>query len=173
MGSSNMIVWKTLEALLIEIQKRNVQIPVNILEDLRAAKFMVELSCNETVPKETMTKAADVYLTNVEAYLIYQAQKIFEPSVVDKWLICLKEASSQMIDKKIGVCQDRSVAGVPRSQQWIRIEPDDKLSEEHILKLAGDWCLTVNKQTDGRLAIYGQLPAVKAFIRQITAEKSV
>jgi len=45
--SYTLTIWKTLEDLLIELRKKTVQIPINILEDLRAAKSMIELSSNE------------------------------------------------------------------------------------------------------------------------------
>ena len=162
-----MIVWKTLEALLIELRRRNVQIPVNILEDLRAARSLIELSYNEAAPKETITKI-EGYITTVEAYLIHQAQKVFDPSIVNEWLKRLKDVHSQIVNKETGVYPDRFVFDVPRGQQWVRIETDNKLPEEYVLQLAKDWCLTVNKQTDGRLVIYGQLDSVKAFVKQIT-----
>jgi hypothetical protein len=161
-------IWKTLEDLLIELRKKNVQIPVNVLEDLRAAKSLIELSYNTAAPMETVAKT-QTYLTNVEAYLISQAQKVFEPTVVDSWLKRLKEQNLQN-DKETNTSENRFIVGVPRGQQWIRIETGDKLPEEHILKLAKEWHCTVNKQTDGRLMVYGQLDAVKEFVKQIAAK---
>ncbi len=166
--SYTLTIWKTLEDLLIELRKKTVQIPINILEDLRAAKSMIELSSNEDAPKETIAKA-QVYITNVEAYLISQAQKVFEPTVVDNWLKRLKGANKQ--ETKTNISPSRFIVGVPRDQQWIRIETDNnKLSEKYILKIAEKWHCTVNKQTDGRLMVYGQLDAVKEFVKQITVE---
>jgi hypothetical protein len=39
----NMASWKLLEDMMIELKKKGVTVPVNILEDLRAAKSMIKL----------------------------------------------------------------------------------------------------------------------------------
>ncbi|MCL1977935.1 MAG: DUF2096 family protein [Candidatus Bathyarchaeota archaeon] len=164
-------VWKTLEDLLIELRKQDVQIPANIIEDLRAARSMIELSYSEGVHEEAITKA-EAYTATVEAYLIGQAQEVFESNIVDKWLKRLKEANLQ-IDKETDLVEGRFVVGVPRDQKWIRIETDGKMPEEYVLKLAGKWNLTVNKQADGRLMVYGQLGDVKAFVKQVAAKTTL
>ncbi len=43
----NMASWKLLEDMMIELKKKGVTIPSNVLEDLRAAKSMIKLSCME------------------------------------------------------------------------------------------------------------------------------
>ncbi|MDR0318866.1 MAG: DUF2096 family protein, partial [Nitrososphaerota archaeon] len=68
------------------------------------------------------------------------------------------------------ISKDRFVVDAPRNQHWIRIETDHKLPEEHVLKLAKEWNLTVNKQADGRLMLYGQLSDVKAFVKQVATK---
>jgi hypothetical protein len=36
-----MVAWKILEELLIELRKKGIQVPVNVFEDLRAARSMI------------------------------------------------------------------------------------------------------------------------------------
>jgi hypothetical protein len=162
-------VWKVLEDFLVELRKKDIQISAQVLEDLRAARSMIDLSSfNEGAHMEAIAKA-EVYTANVEAYLISQAQAVFEPHVVDEWFKRLKEANLQVDEaESCEVSDDNFVVGVPRNQKWIRIEPDNKLPEEYVLKSAEKWNLTVNKQTDGRLIVYGQLNDIKAFVKQIT-----
>ncbi|MDR2707648.1 MAG: DUF2096 domain-containing protein [Nitrososphaerota archaeon] len=167
----HMVIWKTLETLLIELRKTNIQIPVNILEDLRTARSILEISYSEDASEETTAKA-EVYLTNVKAYIIDQAQKTFDPPVVNEWLTRLKHDTIPTIkEKPAETPKDKFVIDTPRNQHWIRIETDhNKLPEEHVLKLAKKWNLTVNKQTDNRLILYGQLDDIKAFVKQIATK---
>ncbi|MDR0797564.1 MAG: DUF2096 domain-containing protein [Nitrososphaerota archaeon] len=162
------VVWKILEELLTKLRKQDIQIPTNILEDLRTAKSLIEISYSTNAPKETIAKI-EAYTTNVEAYLINQAQKSFDPNTVDEWLKRIEYANSQIVNEKTTGSKNQFVVGVPRGQPWIRIETNDKLSEEYVSKLAEKWHLTVNKQTDDRLMIHGQLNDIKTFIKQITA----
>jgi len=163
-------VWKTLEDLLMALRKKGVQIPVNILEDLRVARSMIDLSYSKDATEVAVAKA-EVYTANVEAYLISKAQEVFEPTVVNEWFKRLKEANDlQTVKEVINVVDDKFVVGVPRDQNWVRIEPDSNWSEEYLLELAEKWHLTVNKQADGRFIVYGPLSDVKAFVRQIAPE---
>jgi hypothetical protein len=165
-----LVAWKILEDLLIALRKKSVQIPASVIEDLQAARSIIELSYSKDASKEIVVKT-EVYITNVESYLINQAQKVFEPSVVNEWLNRLKEANFQKVTEEAGdVFESNFVIGVPRGQQWIRIETDNKLPEEYVFKLAKEWHCTVNKQTDGRLMVYGQQSNVKAFIKQVAAK---
>ena len=163
-----MAVWRILEDLLMALRKKDVQIPVNVIGDLRAARSMIELSYSEDTREEAVVKA-EAYTANVEAYLISQAQEVFEPIIMDEWFRRLKEANLQA-DKKVDVTDGRFVVGAPRDQKWVRIETDNNLSEEFVFKLAEKWCLTVNKQTDRRLIVYGQLSDVKSFVKQIASQ---
>ncbi|MCL1966014.1 MAG: DUF2096 family protein [Candidatus Bathyarchaeota archaeon] len=165
----NLFIWKTLEDLLIELRKKDVQIPANILEDLRTARSLIELSYSNGASEETVTKT-EVYLTNVEAYLVDQAQRVFEPATVTAWFKRLQEGNMQVVKEETILPKSRFVSDVPCDRQWIRIETDSKLSEECVLKLATEWHLTVNKQDDGRLIVHGQLDDVKAFVKQIAAK---
>ncbi|MDR2719818.1 MAG: DUF2096 family protein [Nitrososphaerota archaeon] len=160
-----MAAWKTLEDILIALRKKDIQIPANVIEDLRAARSMIDLSYSEDAREEAVAKA-EVYTANVEAYLISQAQEVFEPTIMDEWFKRLKEANSQA-DNEVVVTDGRFVVGAPRDQKWIRIETDNKLPEEYVFKLAEKWHLTVNKQTDRHLIVYGQPSDVKSFIKQI------
>jgi len=162
-------VWRTLEDLLLALRKKDVQIPVGIIEDLRAARSMIDLSYSEDMREEAVVKA-EVYAARVETYLISQAQEVFEPCVVDEWFKRLKEANSQ-VNKDVDAAEGRFVVGVPRDLKWIRIETDHNLSEIYVFKLAKKWCLTVNKQADGRLMVYGQIADVKAFVKQIATKR--
>jgi hypothetical protein len=163
-----MAAWKTLEDLLIELRKKEVQIPPNIVEDLRAARSMIELSCSEGTHGEALAKAEE-YTANVEAYLITKAEEVFEPKQVDEWFKRLEAANIQT-ETETQATERKFVVGVPRGQRWIRIETDNKIPESYVLKLAGERNLAVNKQPDGRLVVYGQPGDVKAFVKQVAAE---
>jgi hypothetical protein len=163
-----MAAWKTLEDLLIDLRKKGVQIPVNIHEDLRAARSMIELICSEGTHGEAVEKA-EAYTANVEAYLVNEAQKVLEPKEVDQWFKRLEEANTKT-DLEEAVGEGKYVVGVPRGQKWIRIETTSIVPEAYVLKLAGERGLAVTKQADGRLVVYGQPGDVKAFVKQVAAE---
>jgi hypothetical protein len=163
----NMASWKLLEDMMIELRKKGVDIPLNVLEDLRSAKLMINLSCMEESRGEAVMKAEE-YLANVEAFLITEAQKALGSATVDQWLRRLEEANAETCEVKKE--EKQFVVGIPRDQKWIRVEPINSLTAERLQQLAGEVNLSVNKQSDGRLIVYGKPEDIKEFVKKMTIE---
>jgi hypothetical protein len=164
----NMATWKLLEDIMLDLKKKGLIIPSNVMEDLRAAKSMIKLSCIEDSRGEAIQKAEE-YTANVEAYLINEAQKIVGSEKVDQWLRRLEETNAQVCQEKITE-ESKFVTGVPRDQKWVRVEPIKNLSTEQIKQIAKEQNLTVNQQKDGRLVVFGQPEAIKDFLKKMTTE---
>ena len=163
----NMATWKLLEDMMIELKKKGVNIPPNVIEDLRSAKSMIKLSCMKESQGEVIQKAEEI-LGTVEAFLITEAQKIFGSETIDKWLIRLEEASIEICEEAED--ENKFVVGIPRDQKWIRVEPNGNLSSERLHQLAVQQNLSVSKQNDGRLIIYGSPENIKGYIKKMAAE---
>jgi hypothetical protein len=165
----NIATWKLLEEMLIELKKRGVNVPSNVMEDLRAAKSMIKLSCMQG-GGDAIQKAEE-YIANVEAYLINEAQKIFDSETADQWLRRLEDANAEVCDKV--EAENTFVTGVPRDQKWVRVEPIESLPTDRILQIAKEQKLQVKSQNDGRLLVYGQNDDIKIFLKKMTAETAV
>ena len=163
----NMATWKLLEEMMLELKKKGVSIPANVMEDLRAAKSMIKLSCMENSGGEAIQKAEE-YLANVEACLINEAQKTLGSETADQWLRRLEEANAEVCEEKTE--ESKFVTGVPRDQKWVRVEPISSLPTERILQIAREQNLTVNPQKDGRLVVFGQPECIKEFLKKMTSE---
>lgn len=163
----NMATWELLEDMMIELKRKGVNIPANVMEDLRAAKSMIKLSCMENSRGEAIQKAEE-YLSNVEVYLINEAQKTFGSETADQWLRRLEEANAEVCEEL--TAENTFVTGVPRDQKWVRVEPINNLPTERIQQLAKEQNLQVKPQKDGRLVVYGQPECIKEFLKKMTAE---
>jgi len=164
----NIASWKLLEDMLIELKRKGIAIPANIMEDLRAAKSMIKLSCIEAKGSGDAIQKAEELTANVEAFLVTEAQKIMSSDKVDLWLRRLEEANAEICEETKP--EDKFVTGVPRDQKWLRVEPIDNLSTERIQQIAKEQNLQVNPQKDGRLVVYGQQDDIKGFLKKITVE---
>ncbi len=144
-----MAYWKLLEEMTLQLKKKDVVIPENIMSDLRSAKSMIKLHCVQSSGAGDVIQKAEELTANVEAYLVTEGQKVLGPEKVDSWLVRLEEANAEACEeKKIG---DKFVTGVPRDQKWVRVEPINALPTERILQIANEQSLMVNPQKDGRL----------------------
>jgi len=166
--SRSLASWKLLEDMMLELKKSGVAIPLRLVEDLRAAKSMIELSC--MAGGGDALQKAEVLFVDVEAYLVAEGQKRFGEDKVEGWIKQLEKANTEP-SVVAEVVQNQFVVGVPKDQQWIRIEPVGALTAKRIEQLAEQQDLQVKLQTDGKLVVYGSSVGLRVFLRAITAEK--
>jgi hypothetical protein len=160
--------WKVLEDMLIELRKKGVTVPPQVLTELKSAKLMIKISEAEHSRGDASQKVEE-YLGSVEASLITEAEKTLKPETVDKWLMQLEEANAEVAEEE-PVEENKFITGVPRDQKWVRVEPGGNLSKERIQQFAQESNLSVNPQKDGRLTVYGQIENIKEFLKKMTAE---
>ena len=105
--------WRILEDIIIELRKKGVTIPPNVMTDLKSAKLMINISQAEGSTGE-VTQKVEEYLANVEGYLITEAEKTFGSERVDEWLRRLEAAICEVCEVKEE--EDKFILGVPRDQ---------------------------------------------------------
>jgi len=164
----NLVSWKLLEAMVLELKRAGAIIPARVIEDLRSAKAMIQLTYTEGNHSDALQKAEE-YLSNVEAYVMTEAQSRFGAENADQWLRQLEKASDRGTTKPI-TC-DKFVVGVPRDQRFVRIEPMGDLTCEKVQALAKEYGMQVNLQQDNRIVVYGSAESLKRFLRRIAEEK--
>lgn len=169
---NNMATWKLLEDLMIELLKKEADIPAKVVNDLRSAKLLIQLSCTDGSHGETISKTEEI-LANVEVSLMSEAEKFLGATAVDQWLRRLDEAGATCTvcaEKPKPKPQAEFVTGFPRDQKWVRVEPIDNLSARRIEQLAQQQSLAVKPLKDGRLMVFGQPNDIKAFVKAMTLE---
>lgn len=163
MGS--MAVWKVLEEMVIELRKKPGNIPSKILNDLKSAKVLLEITDREEKNPEETTLKIEHYLENIEIYIFNEIQKKFETKIVKEWLNRLGEARR----KKHQVKEEKKfISGVPRDQKWIRIKPILELPKHMLKNIAKEEKLIVSSIEDGKITIYGETNNIQNFIKKIT-----
>lgn len=161
----NMAVWKVLEEMVIELRKKPGIIPSKILNDLKSAKVLLEITDREEKKQEETTLKIEHYLENIEIYIFNEIQKKFETKIVKEWLNQLGEARRKIIQIKE---ENKFISGVPRDQKWIRVKPISELPKEMLEKIAEDENLIVSSDKDGKITIYGETKNIQKFIKKIT-----
>jgi hypothetical protein len=160
-------MWKVLEEIITEFRKKQLPIPETVMNDLKAAKTMINIVGVSEGHGENSLKIEE-YLGSVEAQLVTEAQKHFAPEHIDQWLKRLETANCKIGDEDAGKL--RFIAGVPRDQKWIRVEPLANLPAEKLQQLAKEANLSVSMQEDGRMIVYGQAENLKEFVKKMTNE---
>ena len=161
-------VWKVLEEIILEFRKKGVSVPQAIMNDLKSAKVLINIMDADESRGEIAPKV-EQYLGSVEAHLVTEAQKKFEPAHIDEWLRHLEEAACE-ICRRVGkeTEESRFISGVPRGQKWIRVEPLASLPLEKLKQLAKKTNLSSSIQEEGRLLVYGKAEDIKEFVKTMT-----
>ena len=160
---------KILEEIILELRGKGLQIPANVLTDLKSARTLMKVEKADSRGRGETDPKIDMYLGNVEAYIITEAGNLFSSEKVEKWLTALDLASC---DSCVTVVEEkkvmRMIPGVPRDQKWIRVEPIESLSLEKLEQMAIDAKLGYRREKDGHLIVYGGQDCIKIYLKKMT-----
>jgi hypothetical protein len=168
--------WKILEEIIIELRKKGVATPQNVMSDLKSAKVLMKIMDASDKDRGETAPKIEQYLGSIEAYLITEAQTKFAPERIDAWLRRLEEASRDTCQtcsvptetkKK---AETKFITGLPRDQKWIRVEPLASLPAEKLKQLAGETSLSFREETDGHLTVYGTAENIRAFVKKMAEQ---
>ncbi len=158
--------WRVLDEMITDFRKKGVDIPADIISNLRHARTLINvLGAN---PRHVNTSLrVEEQLRNVESYLVSKGKKKFGTKYVEEWLKRVDEASSNVIEEEK---QARFVSGLPREQKWIRVKPTTELPFKLLKNLAIDSNLSFKAQGDGYLLVYGEEESIKNFIKKMSGK---
>lgn len=161
---SNSAVWKVLEEIIIELRKKAVEIPKEIINDLKSAKVFLEIN-DPNSDKKVETSTIERYLDNIEIYVFSEMQNKFEPKIVEDWLKKLGEARTKEFHLEK---ENKFIAGIPRNKKWIRVKSIPELSKNTIEKIAREQNLIIGSNKQGKFTIYGKEEDIKKYVKKIT-----
>ena len=160
-------VWKTLDSLVAEFRKHGQTVPSNIIEDLRSAKTLIQVLKADPKHEENLP-TIEMYLGNVESYLIFEAHKKIGAAFAENWMQKLHEARKAVEAEEEPIePSSKFVSGAPRDKKWLRVQVSDETPENRIKELAGECGLTTLTQPDEYLLVYGDDSGIKSFIQKI------
>ncbi|MBS7633476.1 DUF2096 family protein [Candidatus Bathyarchaeota archaeon] len=156
-------VWKILDQAIADFRKKGADIPEKIMDDLKSARTLMNILKSDPCREETALKI-EIYLANVESFLVSEGQKRFGNDYADNLLKRVNSASRKLhTDEK----EERFIPGLPRGHNWVRIMPTAELNAERIKETADDMHLSCKTQEDGHLLVYGKDECVKEFVKKM------
>ncbi|HKZ93038.1 MAG TPA: DUF2096 family protein [Candidatus Bathyarchaeia archaeon] len=164
-------IWKTLDSLIVEFRKRGETIPANVIEDLRAAKTLIQVLKADPTHQENVP-SIELYLGNVESYLIFEAHQRISAEFAELWLQKLREArkATHIGEEEPFEPSSKFVSGAPKDQKWLRVQVSNETPKSEIKKIAAECGVSTKIQPDGYILVYGDENMIKSFIQK-TAEK--
>ncbi|MFA5364983.1 MAG: DUF2096 family protein [Candidatus Bathyarchaeia archaeon] len=155
--------WKILADLLAELQNRGETVPVDVFEDLKSAKTLIQVLKADPTHVETLSRI-ETYMRNVESFTIFTAEK-YGQTTVDEWLNKLKD--QQCTEKQQTQTSPRFVHGVPRDKNWVRIQILKDTPLEDLEKFAKECSLSYKTEEEGYVTVYGNKEELKLFVKTL------
>jgi hypothetical protein len=166
-GMSYAEKWKILADLLTELQERGEKIPLDIMNDLRSAKTMIQVLKADPAHTENISRI-DTYMKSVESYAIFAAEKL-GAETVEEWLKKLED--TETVKKKAErAAGSRFSLGVPRDKSWMRIKISDDTPLEDVKNLVKESKLSHKMQENGYILVYGNEKNIKSLVRRMAEQ---
>ena len=159
--------WKLLADLLTELQEKGEKIPADVLNDLRAAKTMIQVLKADFTNIESISRI-DTYMRTVESYAIFTLEKHGKEKV-EEWLKKLKEPVNQENNKKEET-SNRFVSKVPRNKNWMRIQISEDISGDDMKKLVEENNLSYRIEKNGYILVYGDKENIKSLVKKLAEQ---
>ena len=159
------------EEIIVALRKKGQIIPENIMNDLKSARTMMEITGTSKTGLRENDPKIDMYLEMTEAYLINEASKHFPQEKINEWLQKLEVSACESCVTIIKPNpESRFIAGVPRDQKWVRVQPIENMPAEKLEQMATETKLSFRQEKDGHLVVYGKAEDIKAFIKKMTEQ---
>lgn len=156
--------WKVLAEMLTKLQERGKKIPVDVLNDLRSAKTMIQVLKADPTHIESISRI-DTYLRTVEAYTIFTMEKQGKGNV-EEWLKKLKELESWETNEKEAK-NSTFVTSVPRNKNWMRIQISEDIPREEMKKRAEENGLSYKLEENGYILVHGDKKNIKMLVNRL------
>ena len=163
----NVAVWKILEEMIADFREKKMDIPAEIMDDLKSARTTLGILKVDPTNPETLQKI-DQYMLKVESYLVSEGQKKLGFAYADEWLNRLDDAHREKGDEDQD--ETRFIPGVPRQQKWIRVTPTTEISIESLETTAHGLGLQSTVQKDGTLLVCGGDQGIKDFVKKMASK---
>jgi len=159
--------WEVLADFLIELQERGKKTPVEVMDDLRSAKTIIQVLKADPAHTESISRI-ETYMRNVEAYAIFTAEEIGTKKV-EEWLKKIKDPKRAEKNEK-REAPSRFIPGVPRNKNWVRIQISEDTPLEKVEKIVNNYGLSYKMQEKGYMIVYGNRDSVKLFVKSMAEQ---
>ena len=156
-------VWRVLDDLLTELRQKGEMIPADVMSDLHSAKTMIQILKADPSHAENVPRV-ETYLKNVEFGLLCVAQERFGTKFAERWMKKLAEARKEVCGE---VASTRFVPGIPRGEQWVRVQVSKETPRKDVERLAKESELSHKIHDDGYVLVWGKNERIKSFVENL------
>jgi hypothetical protein len=157
--------WKILDNFLIKLKKKGVKIPLEIINDLRSAKTIIQVLKPNLKKTENISRIEE-YMRKVETFAVYTSEKLGISDVEEllKKTTCMKQQEKTKHPKET----QKFIHGVPKNNSWLLIKPSEELQVKLIKELVKKNQLGLKIEKNEDIIVFGKQNMIKSFVKDVT-----
>lgn len=159
-------VWKVLEDLFKTLVEQGEKVPSNIINDLRAAKTLIQIYKMKPDDSQSIVKI-ETLLDKIESGLIFLMEKSRGVESAKEWMRKIEDVRMGRLEVIEEEAITRAVYGVPKDKSWIKIKLSADLTRERIEEEAKGLNLKVEESGEGHVLVIGNKDDLKSLIKNI------
>jgi hypothetical protein len=159
-------IWKTLDELLIELRKKGVSVPQEVVDDLKSARTLISIYKADSASSDAATQIEE-YVRRVESYVLYLAEADLGNEYAEDCLKRIGEAWAMVRLERSMPQSSKFISGVPRGVYWIRLKTKDTINRGELEELVSSLELTLKQQEDDYVLISGKQETIKVLLKRV------
>jgi hypothetical protein len=161
-------LWKTLDALLIEVRRKGSTVAQDVVDDLKSARTLINIYAADPTSTDTLAQIED-YLRRVESSLLFLAEADHGTAYAEAIMARLGTART-LGDDPAPPEVPRFIPGITPGQHWVRIDTRDTIDRAALTALAADMGLTLTMQGAHHAVIRGDKATVTRLLQRVTEQ---
>jgi hypothetical protein len=159
--------WKTLESLISEFRRKQIEVPEDVISSLKSAKTMITVyqvdpSCSNLILD------IEKQLIAVESTLVTIMRKNLGKTYSENFSRKLEKARIETGHKP--ATKQRIFSRLPKDEHWIRILTSNDILGKDVQKIAEELGLSAELQEDSYILIHGEKSKIKEFVKRMAEE---
>lgn len=161
--------WKVLADLITTLRGKGLEVPSNVMVDLRSAKVMINVFTSDPAATTEIIPKIEGYLKSVEGNLVHLAESNLGTAFVEGWMEKLQAAQAGLMPTPTPR-RPRFISGLPRHGRWLRMKALEPGSQRVIERIAAETGLSTEPQDDGYVMVCGDSEDLKRFVKKMAEE---
>ena len=149
---------------MVELKRRGVKIPPEVIKDLRSAKVMISLY--KVAPTEAIEAPPriELYLASAKATLLILAERELGRAAAEWWTRRICELRAAEVEEKPS---ERFIPGFLRGEGWMRIRISEDLKVDDVERIAGELNVEFSHEPEGYVTLRGNPEKLRKLSKKL------
>jgi hypothetical protein len=162
-------VCKILEELMVELMKKGITIPQQLIDDLKSGRTLISIYKEEPAELDRAMETTP-FLQKVESNLLYLADSEIGKGYANEWQGKISRAYLAESERVPSI--SRFISGIPKGDYWVRIKTSELSIGDELSELLNQHNLSARPEKDSYLLVHGRKEDISSFLKEVRQKES-